>query len=117
MCNYSSRAALASLALMLVIGAAATATAEPRDPNIIYSSIPKQLPGNVASEGPEAYAFKELGDGIVPAPGSGGTFDKVKVILSSWGCTSGHWYSSDCVTQPRNAKFNHPITLNIYSVI
>ena len=86
------------------------------DPNVIYSSIPNPLPGNIASEGPEAYAFKEIGDGLVFTPGSGGVFHKVRVILSSWGCTSGHWYSSDCTTKP-GATFSHPITLNIYSVI
>jgi hypothetical protein len=32
-------------------------------PQTVYNSIPKSLPGNVGSEGPEAYAFSELGDG------------------------------------------------------
>jgi hypothetical protein len=91
-------------------------TAGAGNPNVIYNSIPKPLPGNVGSEGPEAYAFKELGDGIVFTPGAGGTFDHVSVVLSSWGCTSGHWYSSDCVTKPPAATFNQRITLNIYSI-
>jgi hypothetical protein len=38
------------------------------------------------------------------------------VILSSWGCKSGHWYSNDCAS-PKGAKFSQPITLNVYSVI
>jgi hypothetical protein len=87
-----------------------------KNEKIIYSSIPKPLPGNVASVGPEAYAFREVGDGVVFVPGAGGTIDEVKVILSSWGCPSGHWYSNDCVT-PRDATFKQPITLNVYAVI
>jgi hypothetical protein len=83
---------------------------------IIYSSIPKPLPGNVASEGPEAYAFREIGDGLVFRPGVGGTIDDVTVIMSSWGCKTGHWYSTNCLT-PKGATFSQRITLNIYAVI
>jgi hypothetical protein len=77
-------AAVAS-ALALAISAAVTATAD-NDRNddgqndkdkIIYSSIPKKLPGNVASVGPEAYAFKEVGDGLVFTPGAGGILDHI----------------------------------------
>jgi hypothetical protein len=107
--------ALASLAI--APAAIGLAGAEPRDSRIVYNSIPKPLPGNVASAGAEALAFRELGDGVVPAPGAGGTIDHVTVVMSSWGCTAGHWFSSDCVTSPKNAKFSLPITLDIYAVI
>ena len=35
--------------------------------------------------------------------------------MSSFGCESGTWNGSDCVTTP-GATFSHPITLNIYNV-
>jgi hypothetical protein len=118
--------AVVASALLLSIGAAVTAAADndwndrkddrnDRD-KVIYSSIPKRLPGNIASVGPEAYAFKEVGDGLVFAPGAGGTLDDVTVILSSWGCKTGRWYTNDCAT-PKGAKFSQPITLNVYAVI
>jgi hypothetical protein len=117
----------ACAALALVIGAAATAAADNddhdngnnggrNDDHVIYSSIPKRLPGNVASVGAEAVAFKEVGDGLVFTPGAGGTLDGVRVILSSWGCKAGHWFSNDCAT-PRGATFSQTITLKVYSVI
>ena len=112
---------IAFLAIPAVIGFAQGPPKPPPPPagkpGIIYSSIPKPLPGNVGSEGPEAYAFSELGDGVVFTGGAGGTFDHVTVVLSSWGCTSGHWYSGDCVTDPKNAQFSQAITLNIYAVV
>jgi hypothetical protein len=49
------------LGLAIVVGGMATASAQTQTG---YNSIPKPLPGNVASEGPEAYAFRELGDGF-----------------------------------------------------
>ena len=113
--SVSTAAVTTALALLFSTGT--VANAKPKaDPKIVYSNIPDKLPGNVASEGPEAYAFRALGDGVVFAPGEGGTIDKVSVVLSSWGCVNGHWYSGDCVTQPDNAKFSVAITLNIYSV-
>lgn len=102
-------AALVSFALAPHAFAAPTET--------VYNSIPKPLPGNVASEGPEAYAFSELGDGLnLVAEPEGSTLSHVTVILSSWGCESGHWYSGDCVTTP-DATFTQPITVNLYSEI
>ena len=116
--QFMTIAAVGALALI------ANAAARDRDDDndrrdrekVIYSSIPRPLPGNVASVGPEAYAFREVGDGVVFAPGAGGVLDDVRVILSSWGCKAGHWFSNDCAT-PRGAKFNQSITLNVYAVI
>lgn len=109
-------AAVATLVFVVSPFQFTATTAGAGNPNVIYNSIPKPLPGNVVSAGLEASAFKELGDGIVFALGAGGTFDHVSVVLSSWGCTSGHWYSFDCITQPPAATFNQRITLNIYSI-
>jgi hypothetical protein len=108
---------LASAALAVLISASTSATAQ-----IIYNSIPSPLPGNVVSFGPEANAFSELGDGIIFKAGTGRMLSTVKVILSDWACTSGHWYGDNttangpaCVTTPE-ATFNQLITMNIYTV-
>jgi hypothetical protein len=111
-------------ALMLGIGAAAADFRDSfpkgddgRDGNIIYSSIPKKLPGNVASVGPEAYAYKEFGDGLVFTAGPDSKFNEVRVVLSSWGCTQGRWHLLNCVTSPKGKTFKQAVTMNIYSVI
>jgi hypothetical protein len=93
---------------------------------VVYSSIPNPLPGNVGSEGAEAYAFSELGDGLVVST-NGGTLQKVTVIMSDWACEHGHWYiavgsvgsngDGPCVTAGKKATYSQSITLNVYSVI
>ena len=45
---------------LLLVGMTGMARAD-----VIYESIPSPLPGNVASEGPEAYSFSQIGDAIV----------------------------------------------------
>jgi hypothetical protein len=97
--------------LGLVIGMA-TAQAQTQT---VYNSIPKPLPGNVASEGPEAYAFSELGDGFTLSGATGGTLGQVTVVMSSWACQSGNWTASNCVTTP-GATFSLPITITVYDV-
>jgi hypothetical protein len=82
---------------------------------VIYNSIPKPLPPNVASEGPEAYGFSELGDGIQFAAATG-SLGKVDVVMSSWGCQSGNWYSGTCVSTP-GASFSQELTITVYSVV
>src|SRR3954463_5291150 len=99
------------MAFVLLAAAVSPAAAQTQ---IIYNSIPKTVPGNVASEGPEAYAFAELGDGLGLNPG-GGTFGQVSLVMSSWACQSGNWYSSNCVTAP-GSPFAQPITISLYSV-
>jgi hypothetical protein len=98
-------AALASFAVAPLAFAAGPVT--------VYNSISKPLPGNVASEGPEAYAFSELGDGLSLSTPSGSILGQVSVVLSSWACQSGSWTTSDCVTTP-GATFTQPITVNVY---
>jgi hypothetical protein len=102
--------------LVLILVAAAAASGQ-----VIYNSIPSPLPGNVASEGPEAYAFRELGDGLVFSAGTPRTLVTVKVIMSDWACSSGNWFNpvgtaNACVTSPAGAAFEQPITINIYQV-
>jgi hypothetical protein len=79
---------------------------------VVYSSIPKPLKA-VASIGFEATQALEFGDGVNLT--HTGKLQRVRYVLSSWGCVSGHWYSSDCVT-PGTPTFPVPITVNVYAV-
>ncbi|MBV8053946.1 MAG: hypothetical protein JO071_01760 [Deltaproteobacteria bacterium] len=89
----------------------------PQSGTVIFNSIPSPLPGNVDSEGPEAYSFHELGDGIAFPTGTGGVLTTIKVVLASWECVSGNWYTAGtCLTNPPHATFSQPITMNIYQV-
>ena len=98
--------------LVIVIGGMATAKAQTQT---VYNSIPKPLPPNVASEGPEAYAFSELGDGLnVVAEAGGATLGQVTVVMSSWAYQSGNW-TAGCVTGS-GATFSQPITITVYNV-
>ena len=100
-----------SFALLILGAAVTTASAQNQ---VVYNSIPKTLAGNVGSEGPEAYAFAELGDGLNLAATSG-TLNQVTVVMSSWGCQTGNWYSGNCVTAP-GTTFAQTITVNVYAV-
>jgi hypothetical protein len=116
-CGHFAAVVKFAMALVLVLAAAGTAAGQ-----IIYNSIPSPLPGNVGSEGPEAYAFRELGDGLVFTAGTPRSLATVKVVLSDWACTSGNWFNpigkpNPCVTSPAGATFSQPITINIYSVV
>lgn len=95
-------------------------TANTAEAAIAYNSIPAtaSAPDNVASEGPEAYAFVQLGDGLnlVLTPPHN-RLTSVTVVMSSWACQNGNWYTAGtCVTTP-GAAYTMPITLNIYSVV
>jgi hypothetical protein len=102
------------LFLALVVGCAMIGTTAVAQTFTLYNSIPNPLPGNVASEGPENYAFSELGDAIKLGENTG-TIGKVTVILSSWACQNGNWHSGNCVSTP-GANFRQPLTVKLYSV-
>jgi hypothetical protein len=78
---------------------------------IVYSSIPKPLKA-VASIGFEAYQGLEFGDGVNLT--HTGKLQRVRYVLTSWGCQSGHWFSSDCITVGK-PKFPVPFTVNVYA--
>jgi hypothetical protein len=80
----------------------------------VYDSIPDPPPGNVPSEVFEAQAASEFGDRVNLAGGDR-IATSVTVLMSSWGCESGHWYSQDCVSSA-DATFLEPVTLNLYDV-
>jgi hypothetical protein len=82
--------------------------------SVIYDSTPPDaLPGNIPSVGPEAYAFRTLGNKIQFAPGTH-KLTSVVVALSSWACQRGHWYSRNCDTST-GATFSQPVTLSIWN--
>jgi hypothetical protein len=99
--------AIAASAFML-IGAVTTAQGQ-----AIYDATVTPLPGNLPSLGYEATSTSEFGDAITFA-GTARNLKSVTVTLSSWGCETGSWFNSTCVTTP-GATFSHPITLNIYA--
>ena len=68
----------------------------------------------MSASGFQATQTSDFGDSVTLAAGPRKA-DSVDVIMSSWGCQSGTWFGGDCVTAA-GAKFNHPITLNLYSV-
>jgi hypothetical protein len=64
----------------------------------------------------EANSLVELGDHVGLASTSG-TLTSLTVLFASFGCgVSGGAFSNDCVTNPGNATFTHPITAKIYAV-
>jgi hypothetical protein len=103
----------AALAIAFFIGGASTAIAQTVT---VYNSVPNPIPPNVASEGPEAYSFSQLGDGLALAGAVGGKLDTVTVVMASWACQSGTWYAGTCVTKA-GATYSMPITVNVYSVV
>jgi hypothetical protein len=88
-----------------------TNTAPPPAQHVAYSSIPQNLPGNVASLGYEATGTSEFGDEVGLA--TTGNLHSQEVVLSSWGCQTRD--SGSCQTAP-GATFTHPITMNLYAV-
>jgi hypothetical protein len=82
-------------------------------PTTVYDNIPTPQPGNVPSIAYEAHGIAEWG-GQIQLAGTARQNPTVTVLMSSWGCETGHWYSNDCMTSA-GATFSHPITLNIYN--
>ena len=80
---------------------------------VVYDSVPDGNPGNVVSEAFEAQSASEFG-GLVHLTVGSVTNPVVTVLMSSWGCASGHWYDDTCATPP-GATFAEPITLNVYA--
>jgi hypothetical protein len=79
---------------------------------VAYNSIPKPLKA-VASVGFEATQGLQLGDGVNLA--HTGKLQRVRYVLSSWGCQSGNWSTHNCVTNG-HPTFPVPFTVNVYAV-
>jgi hypothetical protein len=82
---------------------------------IVYSSIPDDLPVQVPSLGFQANGTSQLGDHVGLESGAGSVLESVEVVLVSWACESGNWVSDNCATTP-GATFDHPITVNVHAV-
>lgn len=80
----------------------------------VYNTIPSPTAGNYPSQPFQAQQAAEFGDQIALAPGPR-VVREVTVLMSSWGCQAGAWYTNDCSTSP-GATFSHPITVNIRAV-
>jgi len=102
---------------LLVLGLSAATANAATTSTVVYDSIPTLVPGNVPSQAFEATQTVEFGDKVRLGEG-GRKLDKVRVIMSSWGCEGGDWTgtSGSCLTTP-GSSFAHPLTLNIYSVV
>lgn len=101
-------------AVTVALAAFVFAPANAATSTVVYNNIPNPTPGNLPSEAFEATGTSEFG-GQVQLAGSARTNAKVTVLMSSWGCQDGHWYSGDCITSP-GSTFSVPITLNVYTV-
>jgi hypothetical protein len=96
-------------AAALIIPATVAASGAPAQ--LYNSSVSPAAVGNLPSVGGEAYSFSELGNEVNLV---GDHLGKVTVLMSSWGCQTGSWNGDNCGTVG-NAKFNEPITFNIYA--
>jgi hypothetical protein len=79
---------------------------------VVYNSVPKRIHG-IPSEGFECCQVLELGDGLNLT--HTGRLATASIVMDSWGCQAGHWYSNDCTTTP-GSTFSVPITMNVYAV-
>jgi hypothetical protein len=104
----------AIVAALAVTVFASSASALSTTYKTVYNNIPNPQPGKVPSVGFVATSTSEFG-GQIGLAGTARRSPRVTVLMSSWGCQSGHWYSEDCQSAPRS-KFSHPITFNVYDV-
>lgn len=111
---YRWAGALVLCGAALVGVTSTSANADTGGGRVFYSSLPLPTPANVPSEGPDAYAFNELGNEVTVGSHSDRALTNVILGLSSWACVSGAWNTNDCVT-PEGSTFSEPITLNIYN--
>lgn len=107
----SGIAALSLAATGLAVIAASPAVAAPA---VVYDSIPAEQPSAYVSLGFSATSTSQFGD-LVQLDGDNRRITDVVVSLTSWGCETGGWNTSDCVSGV-GATFDHPITLNLYNV-
>jgi hypothetical protein len=80
----------------------------------VYNAIPASVSANVPSVGFEATGTNEFGDAVGLAS-SARTLQSMSVLLSSFGCASGHWNTSDCLTT-KGATFPVALTFTIYKI-
>ena len=103
-----------AVATSLILSALLAGSAAGLTSRAIYDNIPAPLPGNLPSLGFEATSTSEFGD-RVGFTSTERALTVVTLVMSSWGCQTGHWTTGDCATTP-GATFSHPVTLNLYRV-
>ena len=77
----------------------------------IYSSIPAPLPPNVPSLGFEANASSEFGD-LIQFTGTSRSLTQVTVVMSDWALAANY----PAFPGAGGPTWNHPLTLNLYTV-
>jgi hypothetical protein len=83
------------------------------DTNAAYNAMPFDVVNCLnPAIGFEATSTSEFGDQVGLA-GTARGLVSLKVLFTSYGCESGHWYDAACATTPGDT-FIHPITANIY---
>ncbi|WP_062209874.1 hypothetical protein [Streptomyces sp. NBRC 109706] len=104
-----------------VAGASAPPVSDPTPPSsppraeVVYDSIPADLPPNVTSLGYQATGTSEFGDEVGLTGAHKRKLRSVEVVLSSWACESGRWNTNDCRTTA-GATFSHPVTVTVFAV-
>ena len=115
------RTATLAVALVAATAALALAAGAASASEVLYTNIPKPLPGNLPSQSFEATGTSEFGGLVKFGLGSEGFTDRSKpsvtIAMSSWQCQSGSWIEDNCMTTP-GAKVDKlvPVTLNVYEV-
>jgi hypothetical protein len=99
----------AVMALAVAAGAASAET------EVVYNSLPSPTPANLASQPFEAAQTAEFG-GLVELGGTARRNGAVQVGMSTWACQKGNWTGTpECLTEA-GARYEMPITLNLYEV-
>ncbi len=97
-------------AFAAIVPATAVFAAPAATSTVLYNSeVP--APGNLPSIGFEATQASSFGNAITLTHTA--KLGTVVITMNSWGCQSGSWTDDTCHTNA-GAKFNEPITLNIY---
>ena len=92
---------------------------------VVYDSVPTPYPGSVPSLGFAANSTKEFGDHI-RFTGTDRKLSTVQVTMTNWACendftfTGGTWVANrantDACITTTGSSYQHPITLNLYTV-
>jgi hypothetical protein len=104
---FSFISVLMILAMMFVAMPVSQAQAASQ---VVYDSLLSPLPANVASVGFQATSTSEFGDYIHLSSGSNRLLQTITVTMSDWAKHSEYPSLPD-------VGFDHPITVNIYSVV
>lgn len=94
--------------LTLVLGVSLAAL--PSMADVVYSSMPSPIPGNVVSQCYECAEVAEIGQGVQLAGDQPATLGSATVLMSDWAL------KSDWQTYGTATGYDVPLTLNLYQV-